>query len=202
MADSSTPSTSTTLLWRLRQEPADQGAWAEFVRCYGPQVYRWCRRWRLQEADAEDVTQAVLARLSARMRTFTHDPAGSFRAYLRAVARFAWCDFLEASKRPGAGAGGSDVVGLLEAVEAGDDLVRRLDEQFDQELLAEAQALVQQRVEPHTWDAFRLTALDGRSGADAAAQLGMKVASLFAAKSKVQKMLQEELRQVQGEESE
>src|SRR5262245_30445388 len=80
VAHDSIPLTSTTLLRRLQHEPADQEAWAEFVRRYGPQVYRWCRRWRLQEADAEDVTQAVLVRLSARMRTFSYDPVRSFRA--------------------------------------------------------------------------------------------------------------------------
>jgi RNA polymerase sigma-70 factor (ECF subfamily) len=193
VAHDSPPSTSTALLGRLRQDPADQTAWAEFVRRYGPQIYRWCRRWRLQKADAEDVTQAVLVRLTERMRTFTYDPAQSFRAYLRAVARYAWCDFLEAHKRPGAGVGGSDVRGRLETVEAGEDLVRRLDEQFDQEVLAEAQARVQQRVEPHTWEAFRLTALDGLSGAAVAARLGLKVATVYKAKSKVQEMLHEEV---------
>jgi RNA polymerase sigma-70 factor (ECF subfamily) len=194
--DHSTPSTSTTLLGRLRQDPADQAAWAEFVRRYGPQVYRWCRHWQLQEADAEDVTQAVLVRLTERMRTFTYDPARSFRAYLRAVARYAWCDFLESRKQPGAGVGGSDVLGLLETVEAGDDLVRRVNEQFDQEVLAEAQARVRPRVEPHTWEAFRLTALDGLSGAEAAARLGLKVATVYKAKSKVQQMLHQEVSQL------
>src|SRR5262245_32363600 len=187
----STPLTSTTLLGRLRQEPADQEAWAEFVRRYGPQVYRWCRRWRLQEADAEDVTQAVLLRLSARMRTFIRDPAKSFRAYLRTLARYAWCDFLETSRQTGAG--GSEVLGLLYTVEAGDDLEQRLSEQFDQELLAEAQALVKGRVEAQTWEAFRLTAVDGLSGADAAAQLGLTVAGVYKAKSRVQQMLHEEV---------
>jgi RNA polymerase sigma factor (sigma-70 family) len=187
-----TPLTSTTLLGRLRQEPADQEAWAEFVRRYGPQVYRWCRRWRLQEADAEDVTQAVLARLSVRMRTFARDPARSFRAYLRTLARYAWCDFLEASKQPGVG-GGCDVLELLDTVEAGDDLEQRLSEQFDQELLAEAQTLVRGRVEGHTWEAFRLTVVDGLSGADAAARLGLTVAGVYKAKSRVQQMLQEEV---------
>jgi RNA polymerase sigma-70 factor (ECF subfamily) len=193
VAHASTSSTSITLLGRLRQEPADEAAWVEFVRRYGPQVYRWCRHWRLQEADAEDVTQSVLVRLSGRMRTFTYDPARSFRAYLLTLARYACCDFLEAGKQAGAGTGGSDVLGLLETVEAGDDLVRRLDEQFDQELLAEAQVRVKQRVEPHTWEAFRLTALEGLSGADAAARLGLKVATVYKAKSKVQQMLQEEV---------
>jgi RNA polymerase sigma-70 factor (ECF subfamily) len=188
-----TPLTSTTLLGRLRQEPADQEAWTEFVRRYGPHVYRWCRRWRLQEADAQDVTQAVLVRLADRMRTFAYEPAGSFRAYLKTLARYAWYDFLEASKQPDAGVGGSDVLKRLQSVEAEGDLLQRLNEQFDQELLSEAQERVRQRVELHTWEAFRLTALEGQSGADIAAQLGIKVATVYKAKSKVQQMLQEEV---------
>ena len=85
---------------------------------------------------------------------------------------------------------------LLETVEAGDDLVRRLDEQFDQEVLAEAQARVRQRVEAHTWEAFRLTALEGLSGVEAAARLGLNVATIYKAKSKVQQMLHEEVSQL------
>src|SRR5262249_55525875 len=102
-------------------------------------------------------------------------------------------DFLAQRKQAGAGSGDSDVLRALEAVEAGDDLVQRLNEQFDHEVLEEAQVRVQQRVEPHTWEAFRLTAVEGLSGADAAARRGLKVTTVFKAKSKVQKMLQEEV---------
>jgi RNA polymerase sigma-70 factor (ECF subfamily) len=45
------------------------------------------------------------------------------------------------------------------------------------------------RVEPQTWEAFRLTALDGLSGADAAQQLGLRITAVFKAKSRVQEML-------------
>jgi RNA polymerase sigma-70 factor (ECF subfamily) len=197
MNGGSAPPTSATLLDRLRQAPADQAAWAEFVRRYGPQVYRWCRRWRLQPADAEDVTQAVLVKLSAKLRTFTYDPARSFRAYLRALARYAWCDLLEGGRRPGAGSGDTEVLKLLEAVEAGDDLVRLLDESFDQEVLAEAEARVRRRVEAHTWAAFCLTAVDGLPGAEAAARLGLKVATVYKARSKVQRLLQDEIAQLE-----
>jgi RNA polymerase sigma-70 factor (ECF subfamily) len=193
MTDNSATRTSVSLLTRLRQDATDQAAWAEFVRRYGPLIYRWCRRWKLQEADAQDVTQAVLVKLSEKMRTFTYDPAKSFRAFLKTLTRYAWCDFLDSRKRHGTGCGGSTVLELLETVAAGDDLVQRLNEQFDQELLEEATARVRRRVEPHTWEAFRLTALERLSGAAAAVQLGLKVATVFKAKSKVQKMLQEEI---------
>ena len=40
--------------------------------------------------------------------------------------------------------------------------------------------------------------MQGQSGAEAAAALGMKVATVFVARSKVQKMLQEEVRKLEG----
>jgi RNA polymerase sigma-70 factor (ECF subfamily) len=186
-------STSITLLERLGREETDQQAWADFVHRYGRQIYHWCGRWKLQQADAEDLTQNVLLRLHARLRTFRYDPGQSFRAYLKALTHYAWCDLLQGNRRPGAGSGDTAVLDRLQSVEARDDLMRRLDEEFDQELLAEAAERVRRRVEPHTWEAFRLTSLEGLSGAAAAEQLGMKVVTVFKAKSKVQKMLQEEV---------
>jgi RNA polymerase sigma factor (sigma-70 family) len=198
--DSSLPGgTSATLLGRLRQGAADQAAWSEFVRRYGRLIYHWCRRWRLREAEAEEVTQAVLVRLVEKLRGFDYDPARSFRAYLKTLTHYAWCDLLEGRRRPDAGSGDSNVVEALASVAARDDLTNRLQREFDEEVLELATERVRLRVEPHTWDAFRLTALEGQSGAAAAARLGMKVASLFAAKSKVQRLLREEVRQLQGE---
>jgi RNA polymerase sigma-70 factor (ECF subfamily) len=189
--------TSITLLTKLRQVPADQEAWAQFSQRYGRKIYAWCRQWDLQEADAEDVTQNVLLKLAEKMQTFQYDREGSFRAWLKTVTRHAWSDYLSGRKAAVA-AGGSQAVELLHTVEAREDLVRRLDEEFDRELLDEAAARVRQRVTPRTWQAFERTAVQGQSGAEAAAALGMKVATVFVARSKVQKMLQEEVRKLEG----
>ena len=86
----------------------------------------------------------------------------------------------------------------LESVEARDDLVVRLDEQFDRELFEEASFRVRLRVEPHTWEAFRLAAIEGLAGAEVSERLGMKVATVFKAKSKVQRMLREEICRLEG----
>src|SRR4051812_44338139 len=166
--------TSASLLARLRLAPADQAAWGEFVDRYGPKVYGWCRHWGLQEADAQDVTQDVLVRLAAKMRDFAYDPARSFRAWLKTLARHALSDFCDARGRVGA-VGGSQAVDLLQSVEAREDLVRKLEEEFDQEVLEEAVARVRARVTPKTWRVFELTAYEGRSGAEAAAELSMTV---------------------------
>jgi RNA polymerase sigma-70 factor (ECF subfamily) len=190
------PRTSATLLGRLREVPADQAAWSEFVDRYGPAIYGWCRYWRLQEADAQDVTQEVLAQLARKMRAFSYDASGSFRGWLKTLAHHAWQDFLTSRKRAGGGSGDTQALEALYAVEARADLLVRLDEEFDRELLDEAAARVRGRVEPRTWEAFRLLAMDGYSGSQAAERLGMRVATVFVAKSKVQRMLQEEIHRI------
>jgi RNA polymerase sigma-70 factor (ECF subfamily) len=191
--------TSPTLLGRLGQEPTNQAAWEEFVERYGRRIYAWCRQWGLQDADAQDVTQMVLTRLAQRLRTFAYDSSGSFRGWLRTLTHHAWCDFVAARERPGRGSGDSAVESCLHTVEARADLLAVLEEAFDRELFDEASARVRLRVSPRIWDAFRLTALEGQSGAEAAAQLGMQIAAVFKAKSRVQRLLQEEVRKLEGD---
>ena len=188
--------TSVTLLARLRQAPADQAAWAEFVERYGRKIYGWCRQWDLQEADAQDVTQDLLLKLAGKMRDFVYDPTRSFRGWLKTLARHAWSDFWDSRKRVHA-AGGSEVLDLLQGVEAPEDFVKHLEDEFDRELLEEAVARVRLRVTPRTWRAFEMTAFEGRPGAEAARELGMKVATVFVARSRVQKLLQEEIQRLE-----
>ena len=190
--------TSLSLLLRLRHTPADQGAWREFVARYGRRIYLWCRQWDLQEADAEDVTQNVLAVLAERLRTFEYAPGGSFRAWLKTVAHHAWGKYLGQLARPGRGTGDGELAPRLQSIEARDDLAARLEEEFDRELLDLAMLRVAQRVEPHTWQAFTLTALGGQSGADVAARLDIPVAMVYVARSRVQKMLKDEIEQLEA----
>jgi RNA polymerase sigma-70 factor (ECF subfamily) len=185
--------TSASLLARL-QHDSDPDAWSQFVRRYGPLLYRWCRAWDLQDADIEDVTQTVLLKLARRLRSFQYDPAQSFRAYLKTLVHYAWCDLLN-DHRAAPGGGDSAVLRQLDSMAARDDLTQRLEAEFDRELLEQAMLRVQQRVEPQTWEAFRLTALEGQSGAAVAERLGMKVTAVFKARSRVQQMLRDELGQ-------
>jgi RNA polymerase sigma-70 factor (ECF subfamily) len=109
-------------------------------------------------------------------------------------------DYLESKRRAVATGADSGVLAVLESVPARDDLAARLEEAFDLERLEAVQACVRRRVEPHTWEAFRLTALEGLSGADAAAALGMQVGTVFKAKSKVQRMLRDEIERLERDE--
>lgn len=190
--------TSVTLLGRLRNHPTDQFAWSEFVDRYGPKIYEWCRSWDLQDADARDVTQAVLVTLCVKMSTFNYDPGRSFRGWLRTLTHHTWYDLIASRRLVPSGCGPGEDPNWLESVAARDDLLERLDEQFDRELLEVAIVRVRLRVEPQTWEAFELTALEHMAGAEVAERLGMRVASVFKAKSRVQKMLREEIARLEG----
>ena len=99
MVDAWLPTTCPTLLARLRHDPSNEAAWDEFVEHYGRHIYRWCRQWRLQDADAEDVTQEILLKLARKLRDFAYDPESSFRGWLKTVAHHAWRDFVDGQKR-------------------------------------------------------------------------------------------------------
>jgi RNA polymerase sigma-70 factor (ECF subfamily) len=189
--------TSLSLLERLRQTPADQAAWAEFVARYGQRIHGWCRRWGLQEADAQDVTQTVLLKLVQAMQAFRYDPARKFLGWLKTVTHHAWQDLVRGRRQVAAG-GDLASDDPLQALAARDDLAARLEGAYEQELLEKALARVRPRVRPQTWDAFRLTAFEGLSGAKAAARLGMPVISVYKARSNVQKLLVAEVRYLEG----
>ena len=197
MASTSRPTTRVTFLVRLRQDPTDQAAWEAFVEQYGRHIYRWCRQWRLQDADAADVTQDILTRLARKLRDFTYEPSRSFRGWLKTLAHHAWRNFVDSPRRTQAAAGGNQVWEQIQTLEAREDLLQKLQEAFDHELLEAAKVRVRLRVAPHTWEAFRLVALEGRPVAEVAALVQMQVAMVYVAKSKVQKMLHEEIQKLE-----
>jgi RNA polymerase sigma factor (sigma-70 family) len=191
--------THASLIQQLRTSPGDGDAWARFVDRYGRKIYRWCLRWNLQPADAEDVTQIVLLKLAQKMQTFNYDRSKSFRAWLKTVTHNAWQDYV-ASVRPGQqGAADSYSEQLLQNVSAPEDLDSFLDQEHRETLLDEAKARVKARVEEKTWNAFQLLAYEGKSGKDAAEILEMPITAAFMAKSRVQGMLRDEVRRLLGE---
>lgn len=184
--------TTGIMLALVKKEPFEGEIWDAFVQKYQPSVLSWCQRWGLQDADAHDLTQDVFLKLLAKMRDFQYDPNSSFRAWLKTVVQHMILDFV-AKQSKQRGSGDSDALRLLHQVEARVDLIQRLEEAFDQELMTAAMERVKQRVEPHTWEAFRLTHLEQLPGTEAATRLSMRVAHVFVAKRRVLRMVQEEI---------
>jgi len=183
----------------LLGNPTDAECWNAFVDRYAPTIYGWCRQRGLQEADAEDVTQEVLAQLVQKLRTFTYDPhKGTFRGWLKTLTHHAWCDYLEKRRRAAGGQADYEVVARLERLEAREELPTALAEVFDLELLAEAQARVQLTVSPRDWKIFQALAIEGRPGPAVARELAMTVTAVLMARSRVQKKLRQEIRRLEG----
>ncbi len=198
MGAESADTTRVTLLHRLNQNPADQLSWAEFVTFYGPPIRGWLTHWGLQEADAQDVAQNVLMRLTAKLPQFKYDPSKSFRGWLKTLTHHAWHDFVTEAGYRTRGSGDTSVLDQLQSIEAREDLAARVEATFDKELLEMALLRAKARVANNTWLAFKLAALDGVPPQAVADQLGVRVSQVYLAKHRLQKLVQEEIRSLEG----
>lgn len=191
--------TSLSLLRGLKHCPSNESAWDTFVERYGSQILAWCRFWGLQEADAEDVAQETLHRIAKGIQRFDRQDNGSFRAWLKTVTRHACYDLARSLKHESTESA-SVVIRHIDNRDATDDLAKRLEEAWEQELLQTAYQRVRQRVQSTTWMAFELTAIEGQQATDAANRLGIALASVYKAKSNVTKLLQEEVENLEASE--
>src|SRR5438067_668051 len=197
MGDS--PLTRPSLLVRVR-DSADGPAWAQFVDVYAPLVYGFARKHGLQDADAADLTQDVLRRVSQAAGRLEYDPErGSFRGWLFTVVRNALRTFLDRQARQCRGTGDTDAHNVLQAQPApADEPSGEWEREYEQSLFAWAARQVRGEVAEATWQAFWQTGVEHKAAKDVARQLGMTVAAVYMAKSRVTARLKELVRQVQG----
>jgi RNA polymerase sigma factor (sigma-70 family) len=192
------PATRQTLLLRL-SDPSDRPAWEQFVEVYAPLVFQFARRRGLQDSDAADLVQDVLMRVAGAFRRGTYDRSrGRFRGWLLTIARHETYDWLAArARREQAGGGTAALQQLGDVPQPGE--AEAWEDDYRERLLAWAAEQVQKEVQPTTWRAFRLTAVEGQSGEQVAAQLGLSVAAVYLAKSRVMKRLRELVSQIDDE---
>jgi RNA polymerase sigma-70 factor (ECF subfamily) len=191
--------TRQSLLLRLQNtnEKAEwNSAWERFYYCYIGMIHAWCRRWGLNEVDAEDIGAAVMAILGTRMKSFDYDPSHRFRGWLKTVVENEIKAFLiRRKKRPGdygKGSLGEDEGATLESIDPAAE-AERLAEELEEKrlLLRRAMEQVQKEVQPQHWQAFYLMAVEGHDGKNTAEKLQMSVANVYKARSRVQQLLHE-----------
>jgi RNA polymerase sigma-70 factor (ECF subfamily) len=174
------------LLLRLR-DPKDHEAWVEFVTIYEPVTYRLLRRNGLQDADAREVMQELFLAVSRSIERW--DPAkerGSFRGWLRRVARNLVISWMEQRARRVVAVGGSGLQALLDMLPAADGPESaEFDCELRHALFRRAAEQVRGEVQEKTWQAFWETSIVGTSPTDAAKKLGMAVGAVRVAKCRV-----------------
>jgi RNA polymerase sigma factor (sigma-70 family) len=182
--------TRPSLLIRLRDH-ADAEAWRMFALTYVPIVYAYCRKKGLQDADAADVAQDVLKQVSESIQRFTYDQEkGRFRDWLRTVARNKVLRFLE--RNQAGDARGRDPAKAIEDVAEGTADAQWTDD-FHAHILKVALEQIRPRFEDATWQAFEQTWISGAEARTVAADVGLAIDQVYAAKSRVLKSLRAQI---------
>jgi RNA polymerase sigma factor (sigma-70 family) len=180
------PQTRSSLVVRL-YDARDEAAWAEFLVIYEPLILRLLCKKGLQECDARDICQQVLAAVARDIEQWRPDgAAASFRRWLFQIARNRAMKFLSRSPLAGGGVGGSAAYEILQAQPAArtgpDD---EFDLEYRQQLLFVAAGQIRAEFREATWAAFWQTCVADRPVTEVALELGMTVGNVYVARSRV-----------------
>jgi RNA polymerase sigma-70 factor, ECF subfamily len=186
--------TSPTLLDQVC-EWRDHPAWTAFFERYDPLLRSWCGLFAL-DGDADELCQRIWVELMERMRTFRYDPRRGFRNWLWWLFRSRAIDMLRQRRTspvqslddlpleelcmvPQDGQPGDDE-GEDEGMSVPSGLLRQAEE---------AQVAVRSRVDPETWRAYWMIAIEDRPVRETADSLGKAYAAVYNGYKRVERML-------------
>lgn len=164
------------------------------VQVYGPVVYGWIRRCGVQSADAADVMQETFLAASNSLPRFDADRSGtSFRGWLWTIAKHKLRDQQRSDARqPGLG---HEALAELENQRARIDDVDPPSEFEDdtRSVRIRVLELLRTTIQPHTWQMFWRTTVDGCDPADVAEEMNVSRWTVYKARARVLQRLREEM---------
>ncbi len=189
----STPETRYSLIAKLHDR-ADVEAWEEFAQLYQPLIFRIVSSRGLQFADANDVTQEVMTRVSKAIETW--DPAhqkSTFRGWLYRITRNLTIDFLRRQEH-----GTAKMVDINRHKQL--ELIADPSSQesaefylhFEKQLFALIAHKVQSQVRANTWQAFWRSEVLNEPINEIAVQLDMSAGAVYVARSRVMARIKQE----------
>jgi RNA polymerase sigma-70 factor (ECF subfamily) len=178
----------------LRAQTGEADAWKDLTDLYRPLIISWLNRQGVPAVDREDLSQDVLLSVVKHLPTFEHSGArGAFRSWLRTIVCSRTTDYWRVAGAGAPASGGSGATAALQQIADPDsDLNRQWDAEHDRYVLGCLLDMVEEEFEPATLRAFRRLALDGASGAEVAQELGLSVAAVYMAKSRVLQRIRQE----------
>ena len=183
----------------LQQDVQDDAAWVKLVGRYQGRITAWCLKQGMQLADAENVSQEVLYRLTRKIHMY--DPKkGPFPTWLRRVTIHVCSTYRRKQSKAPSGSG--DTSQMMRLQEVQDDTTgfwEGIDEAGDRELLQRALVLAQAKVTKEAWTIFRMAALEKIAGPVIADQLGISAQSVYSTRHRVLGVVKEMLGQLQKE---
>lgn len=172
------------------RDPSDHEAWGIFASIYRRAIFRAARCRGLQAADAEDITQEVLSRLSTRSWQFTPQSDGPrFRTWLARVTDNAITDHHRKQRRH------LETLSVSHAVVTAGEVVHDCFEmEYRREVFQWAARIVRNEFSAAAWQSFWMTAVENRSVEEAAAALGRTVGSVYTSRSRILRRLKRQVR--------
>lgn len=167
--------TSSTLL--LSAQNGDHEAWGRIAAVYEPVLERWLRQFGLGDADTPDIRQEVFVAAFQNLKDFRRQQTGSFRKWLKTIARNKVNDGWRKQRLPLAGPVPEDIADSSESAAE----------------LSEQKRLLFQKIvdfcrtefEDATWQMFKMTAMDGIPADEVAGQLGKTRGAVYIARTRV-----------------
>jgi RNA polymerase sigma factor (sigma-70 family) len=177
----------------VQSDADDDTAWVRLVYRYQSQITLWCRKLGLQLADAENVTQEVLVRLTRKIHLY--DPKKApFATWLRRVTVHVARNYVRKQTKAATGSGDTEqMMRLQEVQDDSEGYWDRINSDADRALLARALARTRDKVTAEAWRVFELAAIQKKPGAEVAEELGVSAQSVYSARHRVMQVLREQM---------
>ena len=189
--------TRRTLLERLRRTRTDEASWYDFFDTYSRLIYSVARKSGLAHADAEDVVQATVLKVSQYISGFEVNPdRGKFRNWVCLITKQQIANhYRRANRLPPIDEPAPDAENALPEIE---DPVNRWDEIWDAEYFGHASELalaeVKRKVSPKQYQIFHLYCIKQHDVKQIARMLDVSPNEVYLAKNRVQPLFEEATR--------
>lgn len=184
------PETRLSLLVRVQRD--DHEAWEEFARIYRPAIYRIARRRGWQDADAQDLSQQVLVKVSTAIARFRPDSERArFRTWLNKVCHHALIDAVRKKRQRADDDSETEPRELVHEDIAEEELLL----EHQRQVFRWAATNAATAFSSSTWLAFWRTAVEGDAPSVVAEQLGISIGAVYTARSRVMRFLQHKVKE-------
>ena len=181
--------TSPSLLLRIRDHN-ERESWQHFCDVYGPLIYGYCRKRKMDANDSADIAQEVLIRVANGIHGFKYDRSkGRFRDWLSRIVHNEISRWYSKRNRNNANS-------LNQNDEASDSNQDIWSEHFQQYLLEAALKVTQTYFGDQTWQAFKMVWLENQSCPEVASRMKRTLGFVYTSKSRVLKRLRFEFEQL------
>lgn len=176
------PSTHQSLLEKIQN--GDEVSWNEFYQRYSPIIRYVGHLYHFNENECDDLIQNVMLKFFSSSKKFVYRKGEvKFRTYFASIIRSQAVDHI----RKNAARSGN----VPEMTDRDDSFDELFFEEWKKFMLEESLDELRQRVDPRTYQAFELYALQHRDISEIAAIPGFDKNMVYVAKSRCMKMLRE-----------